>query len=115
MIRPFQARALILAALVAVSPAPSLAQATNGNADNSVIRNTDSVTTVGNGSATTSDTVTNETVVPVATQPEREDHDFPWGLLGLLGLAGLLGRKRRDDDIVRVDRPTTTDTTNDRL
>ena len=27
---------------------------------------------------------------------EREDRDFPWGLLGLLGLAGLLGRKRDD-------------------
>lgn len=30
---------------------------------------------------------------------EREDNDFPWGLLGLLGLAGLLGRKKRDADI----------------
>jgi MYXO-CTERM domain-containing protein len=30
---------------------------------------------------------------------EREDNDFPWGLLGLLGLAGLLGRKKRDNDI----------------
>ena len=30
---------------------------------------------------------------------EREDNDYPWGLLGLLGLAGLLGRKTRDADI----------------
>ncbi len=30
------------------------------------------------------------------TTTQREDRDFPWGLLGLLGLAGLLGRKRDD-------------------
>ena len=33
------------------------------------------------------------------TTVEREDRDFPWGLLGLLGLAGLLGRKRKEADI----------------
>lgn len=33
------------------------------------------------------------------TTVEREDNDFPWGLLGLLGLAGLLGRKKKDADI----------------
>lgn len=29
-------------------------------------------------------------------QEERDDFDFPWGLLGLLGLAGLMGRKKDD-------------------
>ena len=37
---------------------------------------------------------------------EREDDDFPWGLLGLLGLAGLLGLKRKERDIhVDARRP----------
>ena len=39
------------------------------------------------------------------TTTEREENEFPWGLLGLLGLAGLLGRKRNDRD---VRRDTTT-------
>ena len=30
---------------------------------------------------------------------QRDDNDFPWGLLGLLGLAGLLPRKRKEPDI----------------
>jgi hypothetical protein len=33
------------------------------------------------------------------TTVEKEDNDFPWGLLGLLGLAGLLPRKRKEADI----------------
>ena len=33
------------------------------------------------------------------TTVEKEDNDFPWGLLGLIGLAGLLGRKRKEADI----------------
>lgn len=36
---------------------------------------------------------------PAFGEREREDRDFPWGLLGLLGLAGLLGRKRKDNDV----------------
>lgn len=42
---------------------------------------------------------TNNTVDTQYTTVEREDNDFPWGLLGLLGLAGLLGRKKKDADI----------------
>jgi MYXO-CTERM domain-containing protein len=39
---------------------------------------------------------------------EREDDEFPWGLLGLLGLAGLLGLKRKERDIhVDARRDTT--------
>jgi hypothetical protein len=33
------------------------------------------------------------------TTVEKDDKDFPWGLLGLLGLAGLIPRKRKDGDI----------------
>ena len=33
------------------------------------------------------------------TTVEKEDHDFPWGLLGLLGLLGLIPRKRKEADI----------------
>jgi MYXO-CTERM domain-containing protein len=44
---------------------------------------------------------TNNTADTQYTTVEREDNDFPWGLLGLLGLAGLLGRKRKDD--IHVD------------
>lgn len=40
----------------------------------------------------------NNTTTTVTTE-QREDNDFPWGLLGLLGLAGLLGRKKRESDI----------------
>ena len=43
---------------------------------------------------------------------DRDDKDFPWGLLGLLGLAGLLGLKGRDrdDHIDRRDYDRTTGT-----
>lgn len=37
-------------------------------------------------------------------QPEEDDDEFPWGLLGLLGLAGLIPRKRHDT--VHVDNRT---------
>ena len=43
------------------------------------------------------------------TTVEKEDNEFPWGLLGLLGLAGLLGLKRKDADI-HVDARHRTDT-----
>jgi MYXO-CTERM domain-containing protein len=36
------------------------------------------------------------TVVTQTRQTEKEDHDFPWGLLGLFGLAGLIPRRRKD-------------------
>lgn len=49
-----------------------------------------------NTSDTAYDTTTTNTQY---TTVEKEDHDFPWGLLGLLGLAGLAGLKRKDNDI----------------
>ena len=84
-----KARAIVLATLMVLSPTASLAQ--------------------GAGSTTTG-TTANDVARAQTVQPERDDNDFPWGLLGLLGLAGLLGRKR--DDHVRVDR--TSGSTNNR-
>jgi hypothetical protein len=51
--------------------------------------------------ATTDQTVANDLALANTVEPQREDKDFPWGLLGLLGLAGLLGRKKHDD--IHVD------------
>jgi hypothetical protein len=81
---PKACRGLLCGAALVVLPAPALAQtATTTYDDNTVTR-----------------------------EVEREDNDFPWGLLGLLGLAGLLGgRKKRDDardihvDARRDNRP----------
>ncbi|GEM45695.1 WGxxGxxG family protein [Deinococcus cellulosilyticus] len=40
----------------------------------------------------------------IATQmDDRNEADFPWGLLGLLGLAGLAGRRRHDDRTVHTN------------
>lgn len=64
----------------------------------------DTVTTTTTADSMTVNTAANDPLVdPLTTtntvEPDDDDNDFPWGLLGLLGLAGLLGRKRRDDDI----------------
>ena len=37
----------------------------------------------------------NDTTVTRTTYQEKEDHDFPWGLLGLLGLDGLIPRGKK--------------------
>lgn len=42
------------------------------------------------------DTASDDLALADTVEPEREDRDFPWGLLGLLGLAGLMGRKKND-------------------
>ncbi len=53
----------------------------------------------------TDDTLANDMVLANTVEPERDDNDFPWGLLGLLGLAGLMGRKKRDIHVdARTDR-----------
>ena len=51
--------------------------------------------------ATTDQTMANDLALANTVEPQREDKDFPWGLLGLLGLAGLLGRKKHDE--IHVD------------
>ena len=49
------------------------------------------------------------TQVPTSQQANqnRNDNDFPWGLLGLAGLAGLAGLKRRDHEVRRDERMPT--------
>ena len=74
MTRPITRNALIAAAAVALVPGASFAASDTGNADTTYTADDD-----------------------------RDDKDFPWGLLGLLGLAGLLGRKRNEDADIRVD------------
>jgi hypothetical protein len=49
-------------------------------------------TTTGAQGTVTTDTVRTE---------QREEHHFPWGLLGLLGLAGLLKRPQRETVVQR--------------
>lgn len=105
----------IVAAALALSPTSLSAQGT-ATADANVVNTTDMNATdsMGTTAAPMADSTANDMALAQTVQPEREDHDFPWGLLGLLGLAGLLGRKRRDDDHVRVDRTNGT-TTNNRI
>lgn len=38
-------------------------------------------------------------VVQTAPPVERENNDFPWGLLGLLGLGGLAGLRSRPEPV----------------
>lgn len=107
MIKSFKSRAIVLASLVALSPAASLAQGTS-TSSNTVANttNTDSMDTMGTGAAPATDVMANDMALAQTAQPERDDNDFPWGLLGLLGLAGLLGRKKHDHVYVdnRTDR-----------
>ena len=74
-------RSLLLAALLAGASAPCFAQsadpAATDNADTTVVAQ------------------------------DRDDHDFPWGLLGLLGLGGLAGLRRRDHEVRRDERMPT--------
>ena len=55
-------------------------------------------------------TAAGDPALTTAGTEDRDDDDFPWGLLGLLGLAGLLGMKRRDDHDHRDHRTTGTGT-----
>ena len=114
-------RVLWAAALLAI---PSVASA-QGNASGNVT-NADAIVTndamadpalsdpmatdlgTANGMGTTAmptdETLANDMALADTVEPERDDKDFPWGLLGLLGLAGLMGRNKRDD--IHVDART---------
>ena len=84
MITMMKKATLAGAATLAFMAAPAMAQSGTANDPNNGV-----------------DTYTTTTV-------EREDDDFPWGLLGLLGLAGLLGLKKKERDIhVDARRDTT--------
>ena len=73
-------RALLIAAAATLLPSAAIAQDSVA-ANNVTVENVVDADDVGQ---------------PV--REEKDDKDFPWGLLGLLGLAGLLGLKKRDDD-----------------
>ncbi len=60
---------------------------------------------MGTTTAPMEDTFANDMALANTVEPERDDNDFPWGLLGLLGLAGLMGRKKDDIHVdARTDR-----------
>ena len=121
MSKLYLTRACAAAALLAMSPA-ALAQDNTANTTNAVdpalntttdpLATDPALNTTVDPLATDPLATTTTTTDPLATDPmmnangeDRDDNDFPWGLLGLLGLAGLLGMKRRDDrDELRVDR-----------
>ncbi len=90
---------------------PTIGHAQNNTFDGAVVNSTantnpglnEVVTSLDDGVDTTGmstdDTVANDMALANTVQPERDDKDFPLGLLGLLGLAGLLGRKNNKNDI----------------
>lgn len=97
--------ALMLAAAVAVSPVPALAQDNNAAdaANTAAPAPADANTTAANTAADANMVATDlapptETALandaaamPAPTPPSRP---FPWGVIGLVGLIGLLGRRR---------------------
>ncbi len=109
MFKRFIAPACVAAALLSVSPA-ALAQNETANATTATdpAMNTTTADPMATNTAdpmatTTMDPALSDPVMMNTTEPQEDDDDFPWGLLGLLGLAGLLGLKRRDDRDVHVD------------
>lgn len=100
--------ALALAATVALSPAPLLAQAANdtnaadvattapaseADANAAAIAPADANMVMPNDAAPVEEVaVAEETYAEPAAS--RASKSFPWGVLGLLGLVGLLGRRR---------------------
>ena len=110
MTNTLKIRAFWLASMIALTPAAGFAQGTattttDANLEDS--SNADSMdtmaTTVPPSGVTANDVALVESLPPSS----HDDNDFPWGLLGLVGLAGLLGRKRRVDDRVAVQRDRT--------
>jgi hypothetical protein len=91
-------KACAAVALVAGIPAAAVAQDNTAGttvADPSLNATADPMANDLGVTTTTDPMLTDPPAAPV----EREDNDFPWGLLGLLGLAGLMGRKRNDDHV----------------
>ena len=105
---------LLWAAVLLAVPGVATAQDNAAAANSAVTNETLADPTLTDPALTDLNTTNDMTALPATdpaaadlalantVEPEREDRDFPWGLLGLLGLAGLLGLKRNDDD-VRVD------------
>jgi hypothetical protein len=74
---------------------------------NTLIAAAAAITLAASGAnAQTANTTDNTIDTSYGEPQEREDDDFPWGLLGLLGLAGLIPRKKAPD--VHIDNRTNT-------
>jgi hypothetical protein len=93
-------QALMVAAAVAVLPAPAFAKDNIADRADALAAQANRVQqqagALANDAATASRDQTN---AADRDATEHEDHHgFPWGLLGIVGLAGLLGLKRNDRD-----------------
>ncbi len=97
-------RHALLAAALITAPGVALAQNDVDAQANQVAAEAQDLTQASNDLATTLDQQAADGAIADGEDRDRDDDDFPWGLLGLIGLAGLLGMKRRDDDHKRVDR-----------
>jgi MYXO-CTERM domain-containing protein len=95
--------AMMLAAAVAVSPVPAMAQdnnvATTEAANDAAPAPADANMTAADVNAAIAEAappadtaVANDAAV--APAPAPRSRPFPWGVLGLVGLIGLLGRRR---------------------
>ena len=99
---------LLWAAALLAIPGVATAQDNVSTANSAVTNETLADPTLADPALTDLNTTNDMTALPVTdtasddlalantVEPEREDKDFPWGLLGLLGLAGLMGRKKND-------------------
>lgn len=98
--------AMALAATVALSPAPLMAQAYNdtnaantadtapeADANAAAVPPADANTVMANEMMPVDDIAVAEETYAEPAAP-RSSRAFPWGVLGLLGLVGLLGRRR---------------------
>jgi len=96
--------AMMLAAAVAVSPVPAMAQDNNVAAANDAANVAAPVPADANMTAADVNAAVGEAAPPadtamtndatVAPAPAPRSRPFPWGVIGLIGLVGLLGRRR---------------------
>ncbi len=103
-----------LATNVGTTTADPLATNSGGSLDTSGTGAGAAGTTVAPVDPLATDPLANDMALAQNVQPQEEDNDFPWGLLGLLGLAGLLGRKKNDHHDHDTRRATGTSTISDR-
>jgi MYXO-CTERM domain-containing protein len=114
MIKVPPGRVLFAVAALAILPAPALAKDDLADRANALAEQANDVQAragalaneARDAQAERDGTVRDDDAV--AGTRDRDDHDFPWGILGLLGLAGLFGLQRpgrRIDPVTRDPRP----------